>query len=162
MDFTSEQSAEQSPAAEAELEVSTSTPGSASPPPPREKSSDSTAPTPTPPSKTVESVRRTVVNVAVDAGARVISGAWLYFHKFDKPVNKRGQNTQCQVKENPEADICGRLYKHMSGNGTTPLLEHLKNNHPAAYKIAMESSTKSKEAKAKKGQAYATAAASCE
>ena len=117
---------------------------------------------PQPPTKTVESVRRKVVDVAMEAGPRVVSGVWLFYRKFDKPVNKKGQNTQCQVKASPESEICGRLYKHQSGNGTAPLLDHLKHHHPEEYKSAIASSSKSKEAKAKKGDAYASAAGSCE
>ena len=113
---------------------------------------------PQPPTKTVESVRRKVVDVAMEAGPRVVSGVWLFYRKFDKPVNKKGQNTQSQVKASPESEICGRLYKHQSGNGTAPLLDHLKHHHPEEYKSAIASSSKSKEAKAKKGDAYASAA----
>ena len=96
----------------------------------------------------------------VDAGSK-ISGVWLYFNKFDKPVNNKGQNTQCQVRPSPDGKICGRLYKHMPGHGTTPLLDHLKSSHPVEYQSAMASSAKSKAAKAKRGQAYAAAAGSC-
>ena len=110
----------------------------------------------TPAENTIRSVRRTVVDVGVVAGPKVISGAWLFFRKFDKPVNKKRHNTQCQVKEGGKA--CGRLYKHLPGNGTSPLLDHLKAKHPEEYKEAMESSNKSREAKSKKGRAFAEAA----
>ena len=89
---------------------------------------------PQPPTKTVESVRRKVVDVVMEAGPRVVSGVWLFYRKFDKPVNKKGQSTQCQVKASPESEICGRLYKHQSGTGTAPLLDHLKHHHPEDYK----------------------------
>ena len=56
---------------------------------------------PQPPTKTVESVRRKVVDVAMEAGPRVVSGVWLFYRKVDKPINKKGQNTQCQVKASP-------------------------------------------------------------
>lgn len=155
---------EQSPVPEAE--VSSPTPGSSSTTS-RSSSENSSSDSPSetitnPPTKTVESVRRKVIDVAVEAGPRVVSGAWLFYRKFDKPVDKRGKNTQCQVKATPESDICGRLYKHLSGNGTAPLLDHLKHHHPEEYKLAMESSSKSKQAKAKKGDAYASAVGSCE
>ena len=126
------------------------------------RTSTETTNKPQPPTKTVESVRRKVVDVAMEAGPRVVSGVWLFYRKFDKPINKKGQNTQCQVKASPESEICGRLYKHQSGTGTAPLLDHLKHHHPEEYKSAIASSSKSKEAKAKKGDAYASAAGSCE
>lgn len=162
MDSNTEQSAQHNnnAAAEAEVEESTSTPGSSallSPPPSLGNCSVSTAATPTPPVNTAQSVPRAVPNVAVGAGSRVTSGAWLYFKKFDKPVNNRGQNTQCQVKKE-DGNVCGRIYKHVSGNGTTPLLEHLSAKHPAEYEIATKSRTKSKETKKKKGEAHAAAA----
>lgn len=110
-------------AAEAEAEGSTASPALSTPslPSPPEEPALSAAPAVTPPTKTVESVRRKVMDVAVHAGSRVISGVWLYFEKFDKPVNRRGQNTQCQVK-NDKGKIGGSLYKHTSGNGTRPLV----------------------------------------
>ena len=96
---------------------------------------------PQPPTKTVESVRRKVVDVAMEAGPRVVSGVWLFYRKFDKPVNKKGRNTQCQVKASPESKICGtrcyvlrstisvdvlgRLkYRNMKYPGTIPIFSY--------------------------------------
>ena len=110
-----------------------------------------------PPEKVLRSVRRTVVNVAAEAGPRVISGVWAFFQKFSEAVNNKGKNnTWCMIFDENGKE-CGRMYKHIGKNGTRPLLDHLKSNHPEEYLLANKASNRTKEAKQAKGEAFAAA-----
>lgn len=105
--------------------------------------------------KTVRSVKRTVVNVAETVGSTNLSAVWMFFQRFDKPLSN-GKNTRCIVASE-QGKECGRMYKHVSKNGTRPLLDHLQKQHPQQYKVAMEGSNRSSKAKEEKGKAYAAA-----
>ena len=70
---------------------------------------------------------------------------------FDKPVDKKGSNIQVRRKiANGEegGGICGRVYKHAPGNGTSSSIGHLAKDHAEKRKIVMGASAHSKETRA--------------
>lgn len=120
-----------------------------------------TCPPPAATALLIGTVRRKIVDVAEEARGKV-SPVWQCFEKFDKPVNKKGSNTRCKLANGEEGGgICGRLYKHSPGNGTSSLIDHLAKDHPEAHKMVLGASAHSKETRALKGAAFA-AAGKCE
>ena len=116
-----------------------------------------TCPPPAATALLVGRVRRTLVDVAAEARGKV-SPVWQFFEKFDKPVNTKGSNTRCKIANGEEdGAVCGRLYKHTAGNGTSSLIDHLAKEHQEEHKKVMGASAHSKETRALKGAAFASA-----